>query len=139
MASTAAPVGPALGLLPPELKSLIVEFVALVDEEGDFEDEDEDAEDADEEHDCSKHAPGEHNHTGGGHKHSHGEGKGEDHEHTGDCCKGPLPAMVALSLVNREFAELAYPYIYKVSLLETKLKIIAIADLICVSLFFFRL
>lgn len=116
MASTAVPVGPALGLLPPELKSLIVEFVALVDEEGDFEDDDEDGDedDEDEEHDCSKHAPGEHHHGGGGHKHSHGE-EGEDHEHSGDCCKVPLPAMVALSLVNREFAELAYPYIYKVS------------------------
>lgn len=103
-------VTPTLNGLPKELKILIVEAIAEIDFEEDFEDEDDEDDSEEEEHDCSTHAPGDHGHSHG--KHSH-----EEHEHDGNGCCGndEMPAMIAISLVNRAFAELAYPYLYKVS------------------------
>lgn len=117
-------VGPSLGLLPPELKALIVEKIADLDfyeGEEDFEDEDDEEEEEEGEHDCSSHAPGEHGHS---HAHSHGHGHGhggdeeEEHVHGDGCCGGgemQMSNMLAIAMVNREFAELAYPFLWKVS------------------------
>jgi hypothetical protein len=112
---------PSLGNLPPELKAIIVEMVDQVDEEDeeDMYDDIEEVDDDGNETGAHEHEHGEdcaHDHdpahsNAHAHEHVHGEGCSHDHE---DVPAEPS-SMSNLSLVNKEFASLAQPFLWKVS------------------------
>ncbi|KAL8291594.1 hypothetical protein RQP46_001852 [Phenoliferia psychrophenolica] len=109
---------PTLGQLPPELKALIVDMVAEMDDEDEFEDDDE--EESDDEHDCSSHGPEGHHH---GHSHgpkkpvhdcsthAPGEHPADDDDEERD--EGVQSALWALALLDREFSALVQRHIWR--------------------------
>lgn len=112
---------PSLGNLPPELKLRIAELVDEVDEEADMEEAFEDLESDDEEEDDGADQQGMKVEFGLGadlnRRHAHEEHvHGEDCDHDHEEHSSVPSSMANLSLVSTEFAGLAQPFLWKVSL-----------------------
>lgn len=109
---------PTLSTLPPELKLRLMELVDEVDEQEELEDEEgdgfEEVEEEDEE-DAREEVGGKEDQAPA-HEHVHGEECGHAHghgEHEEDAYRPS--SMANLSLASTEFAQLAQPFLWKVS------------------------